>query len=232
MRKISFICSLAALAFVAIGCGDDDVTPTPVTDAGPADLGPTDLGARDMNVPPPVDAGPPDVCAAADAAEALASWDCNGATTGPGAANGLFGACTPNADPMGDRVGSCTEGDNCFTVDGSPSPAFCIVSCTGATSALYAQTGGCPTGSRCITAFSMAGDTGYCVPSCEANSDCASGFCDSTDGSCYSADPVPDTDAGTPDAGPATDAGTPATDAGTATDAGDVDAGAIDAGPV
>ncbi len=218
MRKISFICSLAALAFVAIGCGDDDVTPTPVTDAGPADLGPTDLGQVDMHVTPPVDLGPADPCVAADSAEALASFDCNGILAALPAANDLFGGCTEDADPMTNPAGTCTAGDACFGgAAGSPSSAFCVSFCTGP-GGNYAQTGGCPTGSRCLTVFGSDTD-GLCIPSCEADSDCASGYCDPTDGSCYFAAPV-DVDAGTP----ATDAGT-VTDAGTATDAGDVDAG-------
>lgn len=224
MRKISFICSFVALGLVAVGCGDDDVTP--MTDAGPADLGPADLGTRDMYVPPPVDLGPSDPCVAADSTEAAATFDCNGAPTGPGAANDMFGTCTEDADPTTNPQGSCTAGDACFgPAAGSASLAFCISFCTGP-GGNYAQTGGCPTGSRCLTVFGSDTD-GLCIPSCETDSDCASGYCDPTDNSCYFVAPVdggvPD-DAGTlPDAGTATDAGP--NDAGTADDGGPADAG-------
>ena len=230
MRKISFLCALAALTFVTAACGDDDDTPPPMpmVDLGPADAGPADLG-RDMNVPPPVDMGAVDVCAAADAEEALATFDCNGDPVGPGAADALFGSCTPVADPEMNRAGSCTgAGSVCF---GEPGEAFCMTPCEGATDGLYAQTGDCAAGSRCITAFSEDGATGYCAPSCASDADCASGYCDPTDGSCYlNPDPPLVPDAGTPDAGTMdTDAGTMDVDAGM----GDSDAGAAgaDAGP-
>jgi hypothetical protein len=73
----------------------------------------------------------------------------------------------------------------------------------------------------------MDGATGICVPSCASDDECASGYCDPSDGSCYFSPDMPMPDAGTPDAGTMdVDAGTP--DAGTM----DVDAGtpASDAG--
>jgi hypothetical protein len=231
MRKISFLCALAALSFVTAACGDDDDTPPPMpmADLGPADAGPPDLG-RDMNVPPPRDMGSVDVCAAADAEEALATFDCNGDPPGPGAANADFGSCTPDADPEMNPAGSCADpGSICF---GDPGVAFCVTPCEGATSGLYAQTGDCPTGSRCLTVFSMDGATGICVPSCATDDECASSYCDPSDGSCYFNPDMPPPDAGTPDAGMIdTDAGVVDSDAGVVdSDAGvvDSDAGVVD----
>lgn len=215
MHKISFLCSLAALALVAVGCGDDDVTP--MTDGGPSDLGPADLGPRDMNPPPPRDMGPMDPCAAATPAEATATFDCNGAVPGPGAANDLFGACTEAADPATMPEGSCTAGDECFGFADSPSPAFCVRSCTG-TGDNYAETADCPAGSRCLSAWA---DVSRCMPSCEVDADCASGSCDLSDNTCFFAEPLPPMDGGV-DAGPADDAGP--------VDGGPADAGADDAG--
>jgi hypothetical protein len=234
MRKISFLCALAALSFATAACGDDDDTPPPMpmVDLGPADAGPADLG-RDMNPPPPRDMGAVDVCAAADAEEALASFDCNGDPPGPGAANADFGSCTLDADPEMNPAGSCADPSSfCLSITDSGSSPFCVTPCEGATSGLYAQTGDCPTGSRCLTVFSMDGASGICVPSCASDDECASGYCDPTDGSCYfNPDvPPPTPDAGTPDAG-VTDAGAMDTDAGVVdTDAGvvDTDAGAMD----
>jgi hypothetical protein len=236
MRKISFLGAVLALTFTTAACGDDDDAPPPMpmVDLGPADAGPPDLG-RDMNVPPPRDMGSVDVCAAADAEEALASFDCNGDPPGRAATNALFGTCTPDADPEMNPAGSCADPSNfCLALADSGSPAFCVSACEGAASELYAQTGDCPTGSRCLTVFSMDGASGFCVPSCATDDECASNYCDPTDGSCYfDADlPPPAPDAGMPDAGtPDTDAGTPDTDAGTPdSDAGtpDTDAGTPD----
>jgi len=223
MRKITFICSLAALALVAVGCGDDDTAPA-MTDGGSSDAG-TDLGPRDMNPPPRPDLGPVDPCAAANAGEALTSFDCNGDVEPPGAANALFGACTEAVavgDAGVDPAGSCTDSELCFGgADGTPSSSFCLDTCTGATDGLYAQTGDCPAGSRCLTVFSMDGDTGFCVPSCEVDADCASGFCDTSDNSCFFAPPGPPADGGVP-----TDGG--GADGGTTSDAGTDDGGVVD----
>jgi len=223
MRKITFICSLAALALVAVGCGDDDTAPA-MTDGGSDAGGGTDLG-RDMNPPPPRDLGPVDPCAAADGDEAVATFECNGPVQPPGAPNAQFGTCTEAVavDDAGvDPAGSCTDADRCLAVvEGSPSNGFCVTECTGATNGLYAQTGDCPAGSRCITAFTTTGDEGYCVPSCEVDADCASGFCDPSDNSCYFAPPGPPADGGVP-----TDGGD--ADGGTTSDAGTDDGGVVD----
>jgi len=224
MRKITFICSLAALALVAVGCGDDDDAPA-MTDGGVDAGGGTDLG-RDMNPPPPRDLGAVDPCAAANAAAALDTFECNGPVEPPGAANALFGTCTEAVavgDAGVDPAGSCTDSQVCFfdAPEGSPSLPFCLDTCTGATDGLYAQTGDCPAGSRCITAFFEGGPEGFCVPSCEVDADCASGFCDTRDNSCYFAPGEPPTDGGVP-----TDGG--GADGGTTGDAGTDDGGVVD----
>lgn len=232
MSKITFIISLTALALVAVGCGDDDDAPL-MTDGGVDLGGGTDLG-RDMNPPPPRDLGSVDPCAAANANEALAAFECNGVVQPPGAANALFGTCTEGVatgDAGVDPAGSCTASDWCFGgAPGTPSNSFCVDVCSPDEEGLYAQTGGCPTGSRCLTLFGKIAPDGFCVPSCETDADCASGFCDPADNSCYFQPGPPPMDGGVPTDGGSADGGS--SDGGVELDASvPVDAAvALDAG--
>jgi hypothetical protein len=41
-----------------------------------------------------------------------------------------------------------------------------------------------------LTVFPSIAPDGFCIPSCDSDDDCASGFCDPSDGSCYFAEPV------------------------------------------
>jgi hypothetical protein len=205
--------ALASLAFVA--CGDDDGAPPPPpadmgpTDAGMTDLGPgTDMGGRDM--------GAADPCAAETPAQALANFACNGAPMAPPGANALFGACTEGDEDTPE--GSCTDADVCWGDPESPSTPFCVTVCA-MDPELYIASSDCPRGSRCLNVGGPEGFEGFCVPSCARDADCASGYCDLSDGTCYFAEPAP-ADGGMPDAGMA-DAGMP--------DAGMADAGMTDA---
>lgn len=173
---------------------------TPATDAGSTR---PDAGARDAG-------GAADDCLAStdNAAETVG---CNGGfiSTAP-AANGPFGACTP--DGM-DGPGSCTDTASFCIVLGAGPEGQCVPTCE--IGADYVSTGGCPLGSRC---FDLGGQ-GICFRDCDDTHACPAGqMCDG-EGSCIGAEPPPDMDAGTPvdvDAGAPVDvdAGTPAVDAG------------------
>ena len=90
MRSSSFICSLTALCFMVIGCGDDDAAPTP--DAGPADLGTADLGTGDLG--------------AGDSGSANC-WDVGGTCTPGGVCGRLDESVTASCDFLPSGGGCC-----------------------------------------------------------------------------------------------------------------------------
>ena len=148
-------------------------------DAGPArDAGPGMDGGTspDAGPPPPdagVDGGPGDPCAA-DEAGSASKVECNGPLRGPAADNEFGGHCF-----VGGTAGTCNDGLAFCLQLGPKSPdGTCALACPPA--ATYSSTGGCPSGSRCIT---VGPGGAYCFPDCRAHADCALDYC-YPDGTC------------------------------------------------
>ena len=192
----------AALALVACGGGDGDMTDagtTTGTDSGTTTG--TDSGTTTRR-----DSGPADMCATDGmGAVALVMFGCNGYASGTAAPNDYLGTCTVGGEGM--PQGSCTAAGTFCAADAEGSTTgTCLAPCE-AGAGTYISTGGCPMGFRCFD----LGDFGLCFRDCDATHPCPTGYDCDGEGSCVGAD-VPDTDAGTM---MMTDGGAAATDGGT-----------------
>ncbi|MBX3247297.1 MAG: hypothetical protein KF901_08955 [Myxococcales bacterium] len=167
------------VALMAVGCGDDDVTPgtdggMTGTDSGMTD---TDSGMTDT------DSGmmTTDPCAASDA-NAVSTVGCNGGfVSGEPVANGPLGECTPGGEAM--PAGTCTTPNTVCAAGEGETTGECVSVCAPAST--YVSTGVCPTGFRC---FTLSAEVGICFRDCDATNACPTGMeCDS-EGSCVPAD--------------------------------------------
>ncbi len=112
-----------------------------------------------------------DPCSA-DVSLAITTRGCNGAILGAQADGAVGGLC---------EVASfdCPSGVICFSWDGNC--GVCAHECQ--TEPDKVSTGGCPSGFRC---FPYVGGGGYCFADCEQDSDCSTGLCNPSTGSCGS----------------------------------------------
>jgi len=139
-NRFGAVALLLAASLAAVGCGDDDAGPTPLTDmGGGTDMNRTDLGGGDVDLGTSADLGAPldmpaatDAGAAVDAAFPMGTLTINGTITeltATGEGGVIAGATICVIEPAG---GPCvtSAADGTFTATGIPENTEMLIEIT------------------------------------------------------------------------------------------------------